>query len=275
MIEVNTKESAQEGEMSASNLVAKLSPTILSPVRKTALITGITGQDGSYLSELLICKGYSVHGIIRRTSSINTARIQHFNSLDPINLHYGDLTSSTDLIKLIHEIKPDEIYNLGAQSHVKDSFDLAEYTTEVNAFGALSLLKAIRTCKTEKTIKIFQASTSELFGQVQEIPQNEKTPFYPRSPYGVAKLYAYWMTVKYREAYNMFACNGILFNHESPRRGPHFVTRKITRAVAKIHLGLQDFITLGNLDTKRDWGHAKDYVEVLNIFLIVIKFKLN
>ena len=275
MIEVNTKESAQEGEMSASNLVAKLSPTILSPVRKTALITGITGQDGSYLSELLICKGYSVHGIIRRTSSINTARIQHFNSLDPINLHYGDLTSSTDLIKLIHEIKPDEIYNLGAQSHVKDSFDLAEYTTEVNAFGALSLLKAIRTCKTEKTIKIFQASTSELFGQVQEIPQNEKTPFYPRSPYGVAKLYAYWMTVNYREAYNMFACNGILFNHESPRRGPHFVTRKITRAVAKIHLGLQDFITLGNLDTKRDWGHAKDYVEVLNIFLIVIKFKLN
>jgi len=275
MIEVNTKESAQEGEMNASNLVAKLSPTILSPVRKTALITGITGQDGSYLSELLICKGYSVHGIIRRTSSINTARIQHFNSLDPINLHYGDLTSSTDLIKLIHEIKPDEIYNLGAQSHVKDSFDLAEYTTEVNAFGALSLLKAIRTCKTEKTIKIFQASTSELFGQVQEIPQNEKTPFYPRSPYGVAKLYAYWMTVKYREAYNMFACNGILFNHESPRRGPHFVTRKITRAVAKIHLGLQDFITLGNLDTKRDWGHAKDYVEVLNIFLIVIKFKLN
>jgi GDPmannose 4,6-dehydratase len=266
MTEVNTNQTTPEIEADASKLVVKLTPTILNPVRKIALITGITGQDGSYLAEFLIKKGYSVHGIVR----CSKANIEHLNLNEKthsdiaIKLHYGDLADNDNLIKLIHEIKPDEIYNLGAQSHVKISFSLAEYTAEVDAIGTLRLLEAIRTCKLDHKIKFYQASTSELFGKVQEIPQNEKTPFYPRSPYGVAKLYAYWMTVNYREAYNMFACNGILFNHESPRRGAHFVTRKITRAVAKIHLGLQDFITLGNLDTKRDWGHAKDYVEVLN-----------
>ncbi len=268
MTEVNAKQSTQESEINASNVVVTLPPTILSPVRKTALITGITGQDGSYLSELLLSKGYSVHGIIRRSSSFNTARIEHLysnrktHSEGDMKLHYGDLIDSTNLVKLIYEIKPDEVYNLGAQSHVKISFDLAEYTAEVDAIGTLRLLDAIRTCKLDDRIKFYQASTSELYGKVQEIPQSEKTPFYPRSPYGVAKLYAYWITVNYREAYNMFACNGILFNHESPRRGANFVTRKITRGVAKIHLGLQDFIALGNLDSKRDWGHAKDYVEV-------------
>lgn len=243
-------------------------PPELNLKRRVALITGITGQDGSYLSELLISKGYLVHGIVRRSSSFNTARIEHLysdrltHSEGAMKLHYGDLTDSTNLVKLIYEIKPDEVYNLGAQSHVKISFDLAEYTAEVDAVGTLRLLDAIRTCKLDNKIRFYQASTSELYGKVQEIPQTEKTPFYPRSPYGVAKLYAFWITINYREAYDMFACNGILFNHESPRRGGNFVTRKITRGVAKIHLGQQEYISLGNLDSKRDWGHAKDYVEV-------------
>jgi len=238
-----------------------------SPRQKVALITGITGQDGSYLTELLIEKGYEVHGIIRRSSSFNTGRIQHLYS-NPIThtqgkmkLHYGDLTDSTNLVKLIYEIQPDEVYNLGAMSHVAISFELAEYTAEVDGVGTLRLLDAIRTCKLENKIKFYQASTSELYGKVQEIPQKETTPFYPRSPYGAAKLYAFWITVNYREAYNMFAVNGILFNHESPRRGDNFVTRKITRAVAKIHLGQQEDVSLGNIDSKRDWGHARDYCE--------------
>lgn len=238
-----------------------------SPRQKRALITGITGQDGSYLTEILIEKGYEVHGIIRRSSSFNTARIQHLYS-NPVThtqgkmkLHYGDLTDSTNLVKLIYEIQPDEVYNLGAMSHVAISFELAEYTAEVDGVGTLRLLDAIRTCKLENKIKFYQASTSELYGKVQEIPQKETTPFYPRSPYGAAKLYAFWITVNYREAYNMFAVNGILFNHESPRRGDNFVTRKITRAVAKIHLGQQEFVSLGNIDSKRDWGHARDYCE--------------
>ncbi len=237
------------------------------PRQKVALITGITGQDGSYLTELLIEKGYAVHGIIRRSSSFNTGRIQHLYS-NPVThtqgkmkLHYGDLTDSTNLVKLIYEIQPDEVYNLGAMSHVAVSFELAEYTAEVDGVGTLRLLDAIRTCKLENKIKFYQASTSELYGKVQEIPQKETTPFYPRSPYGAAKLYAFWITVNYREAYNMFAVNGILFNHESPRRGDNFVTRKITRAVAKIHLGQQEFVSLGNIDSKRDWGHARDYCE--------------
>jgi GDPmannose 4,6-dehydratase len=237
--------------------------------RKVALISGITGQDGSYLVELLISKGYLVHGIIRRSSSFNTGRIEHLytdlktHTGGSMKLHYGDLTDSTNLAKLISDTDPDEVYNLGAQSHVKVSFDLAEYTAEVNAVGTLRFLDAIRTFSRNKSIKFYQASSSELFGKVQEIPQTEKTPFYPRSPYAVAKLYAYWITINYREAYDMFACNGILFNHESPRRGSNFVTRKITRAVAKIFHGHQDFIALGNIDSKRDWGHAKDYVEVI------------
>ena len=241
--------------------------------RRVALITGITGQDGSYLAELLIEKGYMVHGIVRRSSSFNTARIEHLyknratHTEGQMKLHYGDLTDSTNLVKLIHEIQPDEIYNLGAQSHVKISFDLAEYTAEVDAVGTLRLLDAIRTCNLEKKVKYYQASTSELYGKVQEIPQTEKTPFYPRSPYGAAKLYAYWITVNYREAYDMFAVNGILFNHESPRRGANFVTRKISRGVAKIHLGQQEIISLGNIDSKRDWGHAKDYVEAMWLML--------
>jgi GDPmannose 4,6-dehydratase len=240
---------------------------------KVALISGITGQDGSYLTELLISKGYTVHGIIRRSSSFNTARIEHIykkeeHSQSPkMILHYGDLTDSTCLVKIINQVQPDEIYNLGAQSHVKVSFELADYTANVDGLGTLRLLDAIRTCKLDKKIKFYQASTSELYGKVQEIPQNEKTPFYPRSPYGVAKLYAYWIVVNYREAYDMFACNGILFNHESPRRGQTFVTRKITRAVANIHLGYQDFVLLGNLDAKRDWGHARDYVEGMWLML--------
>jgi GDPmannose 4,6-dehydratase len=255
------------------NGVVSLPPTIINKIRKVALLTGITGQDGSYLAELLLSKGYEVHGIIRRSSSFNTARIEHLYS-NPVThteghmrLHYGDLTDSTNLVKLIYEIQPNEVYNLGAQSHVKISFDLAEYTAEVDAVGTLRLLDAIRTCNLDKKIKFYQASTSELYGKVQEIPQTEKTPFYPRSPYGVAKLYAFWITVNYREAYNMYAVNGILFNHESPRRGDNFVTRKITRGVAKIHLGQQEFITLGNLDSKRDWGHAKDYVEGMWLML--------
>jgi len=241
--------------------------------QKVALISGITGQDGSYLTELLISKGYKVHGIIRRSSSFNTARIEHIynkeeHSLNPkMILHYGDLTDSTCLVKIINQVQPDEIYNLGAQSHVKVSFELAEYTSNVDGLGTLRLLDAIRTCRLDKQVKFYQASTSELYGKAQEIPQNEKTPFYPRSPYGVAKLYAYWIVVNYREAYNMFACNGILFNHESPRRGQTFVTRKITRAVANIHLGYQDAVIIGNLEAKRDWGHARDYVEAMWLML--------
>ncbi|XP_042207325.1 GDP-mannose 4,6 dehydratase-like isoform X2 [Homarus americanus] len=232
-----------------------------------ALVTGATGQDGSYLAELLLSKGYQVHGIIRRSSSFNTGRIRHLYEDAKIHrngrmtLHYGDLTDSTCLVKIISRVQPDEIYNLGAQSHVKVSFDLAEYTGNVDAMGTLRLLDAIRTCGLDKKVKFYQASTSELYGKVQEIPQKETTPFYPRSPYGAAKLYAYWIVVNYREAYGMYACNGILFNHESPRRGETFVTRKITRSVAKIHLGHLEKFELGNLDSQRDWGHAKDYVE--------------
>ncbi|XP_064598867.1 GDP-mannose 4,6 dehydratase-like [Liolophura sinensis] len=243
------------------------------PTHKIALITGITGQDGSYLAEFLISKGYHVHGIIRRASSFNTGRIEHLydnptaHTEGRMKLHYGDLTDSTCLVKIINEIRPDEVYHLGAQSHVKISFDLAEYTANVDAVGTLRLLDAIRTCGLTETIKFYQASTSEMFGKVQEIPQKETTPFYPRSPYGVAKLYGYWITVNYREAYNMFTCNGILFNHESPRRGENFVTRKVTRAVAKIKLGQQEVLQLGNLDAKRDWGHAKDFVEAMWLML--------
>jgi len=247
--------------------------TFTSEKKKVALISGITGQDGSYLTELLISKGYNVHGIVRRSSSFNTARIEHIynkekNSENPrMVLHYGDLTDSTCLVKIINQVQPDEIYNLGAQSHVKVSFEMAEYTGNVDGLGTLRILDAIRTCRMDKKVKFYQASTSELYGKVQEIPQNEKTPFYPRSPYSVAKLYAYWIVVNYREAYGMFACNGILFNHESPRRGQTFVTRKITRAVANIYLGYQDFVIVGNLDAKRDWGHARDYVEGMWLIL--------
>ena len=234
--------------------------------KKKALITGITGQDGAYLAEFLLSKGYEVHGVKRRSSLFNTERIDHLYK-DPhekdVNffLHYGDLTDGLSLTKLIGEIKPDEIYNLGAQSHVAVSFEQPEYTANCDGLGTLRILEAVRMLGLTDKVKIYQASTSELFGKVQEIPQNEKTPFYPRSPYGVAKLYAYWITVNYREAYNMFACNGILFNHESPIRGETFVTRKITRGVARILLGLDKKLFLGNLSAKRDWGHAKDYVE--------------
>ncbi len=232
---------------------------------KKALITGITGQDGAYLAELLLEKGYEVHGIKRRSSSFNTARIDHLY-IDPHKvtnffLHYGDLTDSTNLIRLVQEVKPHEIYNLGAMSHVHVSFDSPEYTANADALGAMRLLEAIRICGLENSCKFYQASTSELYGLVQEVPQKETTPFYPRSPYAVAKLYAYWITVNYREAYGMFACNGILFNHESPLRGETFVTRKITMAVANIKLGKQEQLYLGNLDAKRDWGYAKEYVE--------------
>jgi GDPmannose 4,6-dehydratase len=233
---------------------------------KKALITGITGQDGSYLAEFLINKGYVVHGIKRRASLINTQRIDHLY-LEPnrknrkLILHHGDLTDSTSLIRIIQDVQPDEIYNLAAQSHVAVSFEEPEYTANSDAIGALRILEAIRILKLEKKTKYYQASTSELYGDVQETPQTEKTPFYPRSPYGVAKLYAYWITVNYREAYGIYACNGILFNHESPVRGETFVTRKITRALARIKLGLQDNLYLGNLNAMRDWGHAKDYVE--------------
>ncbi|MBQ3785125.1 MAG: GDP-mannose 4,6-dehydratase [Alphaproteobacteria bacterium] len=227
--------------------------------KKVALITGITGQDGSYLSELLLEKGYDVHGIIRRSSVPNTERIDHIK--DKVNLHYGDMTDSTNLNNLVRGLKPDEVYNLAAQSHVKISWDCPEFTAESDAIGVLRLLEAIHTNGLDKKTKFYQASTSELFGLIQDPIQSEKTPFYPRSPYGVAKLYGYWITVNYRESYNMFACNGILFNHESPRRGDNFVTRKITLAAARIKEGLQDHLELGNLDSKRDWGHAKDYVE--------------
>jgi GDPmannose 4,6-dehydratase len=239
---------------------------------KTALITGITGQDGAYLTELLLDKGYFVHGIKRRASLFNTDRIDHLYQ-DPhqtgrrLQLHYGDLTDSTNLIRIIQETKPDEIYNLAAMSHVKVSFDTPEYTANADGIGTLRLLEALRICGLEKHTRIYQASTSELYGLVQEVPQSEKTPFYPRSPYGVAKLYAYWITVNYREAYGMFASNGILFNHESPLRGETFVTRKITRAAAKILLGMQENLYMGNLDAQRDWGHARDYVEAMYLIL--------
>lgn len=234
---------------------------------KVALITGITGQDGSYLAEFLLEKGYIVHGIKRRASSFNTQRVDHIYQDPHVNnarfkLHYGDLSDSSNLIRIIQETQPDEIYNLGAQSHVAVSFESPEYTADVDAMGTLRLLEAIRILGLEKKTRFYQASTSELYGLVQEIPQKETTPFYPRSPYAVAKLYAYWIVVNYREAYGIYACNGILFNHESPRRGETFVTRKITRALARIKLGLQDCLYLGNLDAKRDWGHAKDYVEM-------------
>jgi GDPmannose 4,6-dehydratase len=239
---------------------------------KVALITGITGQDGAYLAELLLKKGYMVHGIKRRASLFNTDRIDHLYQ-DPhekmvrLKLHYGDLTDSSNLIRIIQEVRPDEIYNLAAMSHVQVSFETPEYTANADALGTLRILEAVRICGLEQKTRIYQASTSELYGLVQEVPQSEKTPFYPRSPYGVAKLYAYWITVNYREAYGMYACNGILFNHESPTRGETFVTRKITRAASKIALGMQDKLYLGNLDAQRDWGHAKDYVEAMYLML--------
>ena len=235
-------------------------------MKKVALITGITGQDGAYLAELLLKKDYLVHGIKRRSSSFNTARIDHLYQdphIDKRNfiLHHGDLTDSTNMIRIIQEVQPDEIYNLAAQSHVMVSFETPEYTANADALGTLRILEAIRLLGLSNKTRFYQASTSELYGMAQEVPQNEKTPFYPRSPYGVAKLYAYWITINYREAYNIFACNGILFNHESPIRGETFVTRKITRAAARISLGVQERLYLGNLDSKRDWGHANDYVE--------------
>lgn len=232
---------------------------------KKALITGITGQDGSYLADLLLEKGYEVHGVKRRAASFNTARIDHLYQ-DPHEanarfiLHYGDLTDATNLIRIFQEVQPDEVYNLAAQSHVQVSFETPEYTADTDALGTLRLLEAIRILGLENKTKFYQASTSELFGKVQEVPQKETTPFYPRSPYGVAKLYAYWICVNYREAYGIFACNGILFNHESPKRGETFVSRKITRGISRIKVGLQDKLYMGNLDAKRDWGHAKDYV---------------
>lgn len=234
--------------------------------RKVALLTGITGQDGSYLTELLLGKGYEVHGIIRRSSSFNTSRLQHLYAdqherPNKMKLHHGDLSDSTNLVYILAQVRPTEVYNLGAQSHVKVSFEMSEYTGDVDGLGTLRLLDAIRTVGLEKYVRFYQASTSELYGKVVETPQSETTPFYPRSPYGVAKLYAYWITVNYREAYGMYACNGILFNHESPRRGRTFVTRKISRAVAEIKLKKQTCLYLGNLDAKRDWGHAADYVE--------------
>lgn len=239
---------------------------------KKALITGITGQDGSYLAAFLLKKGYEVHGIKRRSSSINTERIDHLFQDPHVHdknfiLHYGDMTDSLNLTRIIQTVQPDEIYNLAAQSHVKVSFDLPEYTANTDAVGTLRILEAVRLLGLEKKTRIYQASTSELFGLVQEIPQSEKTPFYPRSPYGVAKIYGYWITVNYREAYDMYACNGILFNHESPVRGETFVTRKITRAIAAIVCGKQKALYLGNLDAKRDWGHAKDYVEMMWLML--------
>lgn len=241
--------------------------TAMKTTSKVALITGVTGQDGSYLAEFLLEKGYTVHGIKRRASSFNTQRVDHIYQ-DPhvdnarFKLHYGDLSDSSNLTRIIQETQPDEIYNLGAQSHVAVSFESPEYTADVDGMGTLRILEAIRILGLEKKTRFYQASTSELYGLVQETPQKETTPFYPRSPYAVAKLYAYWITVNYREAYGMYACNGLLFNHESPRRGETFVTRKITLALARINLGLQDCLYLGNLDAKRDWGHAKDYVEM-------------
>lgn len=241
-------------------------------LNKVALITGVTGQDGAYLSEFLLKMGYVVHGLKRRSSLFNTDRIDHLYQDPHIEnrnfiLHYGDLTDSTNLIRIIQEVQPDEIYNLAAMSHVKVSFDMPEYTANADGIGTLRILEAVRILGLTKKTKIYQASTSELYGLVQEIPQSERTPFYPRSPYAVAKMYAYWITVNYREAYNMFACNGILFNHESPLRGETFVTRKITRAVSRIGLGMQDTLHLGNIDSKRDWGHAKDYVKAMWLIL--------
>jgi len=245
-------------------------------MKKIALITGITGQDGSYLAELLVKKGYEVHGIIRRSSSFNTGRIEHLyieeliedlKSKRKLRLHYGDMTDSSNLIRLIQTIQPTEIYNLAAQSHVKVSFEVPEYTAETDGIGTLRILEAIRICGLERTCKIYQASTSELYGKVQQVPQSETTPFYPRSPYGVAKIYAYWITKNYREAYGMFAVNGILFNHESERRGETFVTRKISLAAARIAKGVQSKLYLGNLDAKRDWGYAKDYVKCMWLML--------
>ena len=239
---------------------------------KIALITGITGQDGSYLAEFLLKKGYRVHGVKRRASSFNTDRLEHLYQ-DPhienrnLILHYGDMTDSMNLTKIIQEVKPDEIYNLAAMSHVHVSFEIPEYVANTDGIGALRILEAIRLLGLSEKTKVYQASTSELYGKVQEVPQSETTPFYPRSPYGIAKMYAYWITVNYREAYNIFACNGILFNHESPVRGETFVTRKITRAASKIALGLQDKLYLGNLDARRDWGHAKDYVRMMWMIL--------
>ena len=237
---------------------------------KKALITGITGQDGSYLAELLLAKGYEVHGIIRRASTFNTGRIDHLYQDPHVNgvklfLHYGDIADSTNLIKLLHRIQPDEVYHLAAQTHVRISFDIPEYTGDVTGLGTIRILEAIR--ETGLRTKFYQASSSEMFGKVQEIPQRETTPFYPRSPYGAAKVYAHWMTVNYRESYGIFACNGILFNHESPRRGETFVTRKVTRAVAHIKAGLQDKLYLGNLEAKRDWGYAREYVEAMWLML--------
>lgn len=239
---------------------------------KVALITGITGQDGAYLAELLLSKGYMVHGVKRRSSLFNTQRIDHLYE-DPhidnqkFKLHYGDLSDSTNLIRIIQEIQPDEIYNLGAMSHVKVSFDVPEYTANTDGIGTLRILDAVRLLGLTKKTRIYQASTSELYGLVQEVPQKETTPFYPRSPYAVAKMYAYWITVNYREAYDMYACNGILFNHESPLRGETFVTRKITRGVAQMALGMQETLYMGNIDSQRDWGHAKDYVEAMWLML--------
>ncbi|KAJ2915752.1 hypothetical protein MD484_g4672, partial [Candolleomyces efflorescens] len=240
--------------------------------RKVALISGITGQDGSYLTEFLLAKGYQVHGIIRRSSSFNTGRLHHLyedqhERPNKFKLHYGDLSDSTNLVYIIAQVQPTEVYNLGAQSHVKVSFEMAEYTGDVDGLGTLRLLDAIRTCGLEKHVRFYQASTSELYGKVVETPQSETTPFYPRSPYGCAKLYAYWICVNYRESYGMYACNGILFNHESPRRGRTFVTRKISRAVADIKLEKQSCLYLGNLDALRDWGHARDYVEGMWLIL--------
>jgi len=232
---------------------------------KVALITGATGQDGSYLAELLLEKGYEVHGIIRRNSMINTYRIDHI--YDQLHLHYGDLTDSTNIVRVIQKVQPDEIYNLGAQSHVKVSFEMPEYTGQTDALGTLRVLEAVRLLGMENNVRIYQASTSELYGLVQEVPQRETTPFYPRSPYGVAKLYGYWIVKNYREAYGLHASSGILFNHESPRRGETFVTRKITRALSRISVGQQEILSLGNLNAKRDWGHAKDFVEAMWLML--------
>merc|ERR1711892_528096 len=264
---------ANQNRMEENHLHCRMEAGEVSADRKVALITGITGQDGSYLAEFLLDKGYTVHGIIRRSSSFNTGRIAHLYD-DPRShrqgkmiLHYGDLIDGNCLVKIINTTKPTEIYNLGAQSHVKVSFDLAEYTAEVDGVGTLRLLDAIRTCGLSDSVRFYQASTSELYGKVQEVPQKETTPFYPRSPYGVARLFAYWSVVNYREAYDIYACNGILFNHESPRRGGTFVTKKVTMGVARIKAGRQDKLVMGNIDSLRDWGHARDYVEGMWLML--------
>ena len=259
------------GKNTLTTLVKTKHTSTMKLINKVALITGITGQDGAYLAEFLLKKGYIVHGLKRRTSLFNTYRIDHMydnlENLDKLHFHFGDMTDSTNIVRLINKIKPDEIYNLAAMSHVKVSFDIPEYVADTDGIGTLRILEAVRVLGLEKQTKIYQASTSELFGKVQETPQSETTPFYPRSPYGVAKMYAYWITVNYREAYGIFASNGILFNHESPLRGETFVTRKITRAVSRIVTGLQDKLILGNLNAKRDWGHAKDYVKMMWMIL--------